>query len=75
MKNLIDVMKIVEAIEKLKVFSEMSNCLFQRCVSYARWNFSSWQIILNILMENKEDVQLILRILKNLRDESETTVR
>ncbi len=75
MENLIDIMKMVEAIEKMEVFFEMSDCLFQRCVSYARWNFSSWQVILKILMKKKEDAQLIFKILKNLRDQSKATVR
>ena len=75
MENLISVMKIVETIEKMKNFKEISDTLLERCVAYARWNFASWQVILKLVAAHKENIHLIQRILKQLRDEPEVILR
>ncbi len=75
MENLINVMKIVEMIEKMKNFKDISDTLLERCVAYARWNFASWQVIMKLFAAQKENIHLIQRILKQLRDEPEAILR
>ncbi len=75
MENLINVMKIVEMIEKMKNFKDISDTLLERCVAYARWNFASWPLIYKLVVAQKENVHLIQRILKQLRDEPEAILR
>ena len=68
MPNLLDAMKIAEDIEKMKNYEDISAELIQRCVSFARWNFASWQVILKLIIEKKDQCHLLVRILKKLRD-------
>ncbi len=75
MENLISVMKIIEEIEKMKNFKDISDTLLERCVAYARWNFASWQVILKLVAAQKENIHLIQRILKQLRDEPKALLR
>jgi len=75
MENLISVMEIVEEIEKMKNFKDISDTLLERCVAYARWNFASWQVILKLIAAHKENIHLVQRILKQLRDEPQAILR
>ncbi len=75
MENLISIMEIVEEIEKMKNFKDISDTLLERCVAYARWNFASWQVILKLIAAHKDNIHLIQRILKQLRDEPQAILR
>ena len=75
MITLISVMELEEIFEKMKNCKDISDTLLERCVAYARWNFASWQVIMKLVATHKENVHLIQRILKQLRDEPEAILR
>jgi hypothetical protein len=71
--NLIEALDIVEDIKENH--DDIAEVLFQRCVTYARFNFASWQVIIKLMVKNREKVHLILQLLKELRDGSEANIR
>lgn len=73
--NLIEALDIVENIKKMKNYVDIAEVLFQRCVRYARFNFASWQVIIKLMVKNREKVHLILQLPKELKDGSEAKIR
>ena len=75
MANLLDAMKIAEDIEKMKNHDDISAYLIERCVYFARWNLGSWQVVMKYILEKKDQVHLLIRILTKLRDAPEAYIR
>jgi hypothetical protein len=44
--NLVEAMEIVQNIGCMKNYDDIAEILFQRCMTYARINFASWQVIM-----------------------------
>lgn len=73
--NLVKAMEIFENIEGMKKYEDIASVLFQRCVSYARSNYASWQVIMKQMIKHKNKVDVLIRIIKELRDGDEATIR
>ena len=73
--NLVKAMEIFENIEGMQKYEDIASVLFQRCVSYARSNYVSWQVIMKQMINHKNKVDVLIRILKELRDGDEATIR
>ena len=75
MDNLVEAVTEAEKLETIHQFKKLAQDVFQRCVSFARSNFASWQVILGFVLKNKGNVECAIKLCTAIKNDNLAVIR
>ena len=75
MDNLVEAVTEAEKLETIHQFKKLAQDVFQRCFSFARSNFASWQVILRFILKNKGNVECAIKLCTAIKNDNLAVIR
>ena len=73
--NVIEYLRVAKKIGAVKVYENLSSNLESRCITFVRYNLTYWNILINFVVENTDNIDMVKSIVEHLAQDKMTEIR